>query len=240
MNSVEFSIETSISGKTLCLKLEMQLGYWGIRGRAHKIRLLLGYLNVQWEDKLYSSPDQWAANKENLGLDFPNLPYLIDGEVKITESSAIPYYIAQKMNREDLFGKDLKSQAQHSQILATCDEISNAISQVNMAPNPPEAFRFFLMNVFGPKVETFVRFLANKQFLLGDFSYADIVVTYTLEVLENLGRKLNAPSIYTEFPNLKGLRERVYSQPGIRKFLETHPTAKLPMLPPHLNPLRLE
>uniref|UniRef100_A0A8C3F0N6 GST N-terminal domain-containing protein n=1 Tax=Chrysemys picta bellii TaxID=8478 RepID=A0A8C3F0N6_CHRPI len=37
---------------------------------------------------------QWI--KEKLGLDFPNLPYLIDGKNKLTQSNAILWYIVRK------------------------------------------------------------------------------------------------------------------------------------------------
>lgn len=45
------------------------------------------------------------SEKFNLGLDFPNLPYFIDGDYKITETLAIHAYIAEKWNPE-LLGKD--------------------------------------------------------------------------------------------------------------------------------------
>lgn len=38
----------------------------------------------------------WLDDKFNLGLDFPNLPYLIDGQVKLTEYEAIMQYICNK------------------------------------------------------------------------------------------------------------------------------------------------
>uniref|UniRef100_A0A8C2M9K0 glutathione transferase n=1 Tax=Cricetulus griseus TaxID=10029 RepID=A0A8C2M9K0_CRIGR len=41
---------------------------------------------------------QWLNEKFKLGLDFPNLPYLIDGSHKITQSNAILRYIARKHN----------------------------------------------------------------------------------------------------------------------------------------------
>ncbi|NXX36441.1 GSTM2 transferase, partial [Nicator chloris] len=40
----------------------------------------------------------WTNEKEKLGLDFPNLPYLIDGPTKLTQSNAILRYIARKHN----------------------------------------------------------------------------------------------------------------------------------------------
>lgn len=72
----------------------IKLGYWGTRGRAQVARLLLAYTGAQWEDVVYSDPAQWFGNdKLNLGFDFPNLPYLIDGDLKISEAIAIERYI---------------------------------------------------------------------------------------------------------------------------------------------------
>jgi glutathione S-transferase len=64
---------------------KIKFGYWGIRGLAQVARLLLAYTGLQWEDVVYADRDQWLQNdKVNLGLDFPNLPYLIDGDFKLT------------------------------------------------------------------------------------------------------------------------------------------------------------
>lgn len=54
------------------------LGYWGIRGLGQISRLLLAYTGANWEDVKYVEQDQWhQKDKKDLGLDFPNLPYLI-------------------------------------------------------------------------------------------------------------------------------------------------------------------
>jgi glutathione S-transferase len=72
------------------------LGYWDIRGRAQPIRFLLKYAGVEFNDKRYefgpgstlaqieSIRKYWLTDKSNLGLDFPNLPYYIDGDVKVS------------------------------------------------------------------------------------------------------------------------------------------------------------
>ena len=63
---------------------KLKLGYWKSRGRAQIARLILAYNDVDFEDVLYSDPDKWFKNdKQSLGLDFPNLPYLIDDNTKI-------------------------------------------------------------------------------------------------------------------------------------------------------------
>ncbi|KAF7484883.1 glutathione S-transferase Mu 3 [Marmota monax] len=83
----------------------MVLGYWDIRGLAHAIRLLLEFTDTSYEEKRYicgEAPDydrsQWLDVKFKLDLDFPNLPYLMDGNNKITQSNAILRYIARKHN----------------------------------------------------------------------------------------------------------------------------------------------
>jgi glutathione S-transferase len=74
----------------------MKLGYWKIRGLAQPIRLLLKYTGTEFEDVTYVQGEAWTSVKFTLGLDFPNLPYLLDGDLKMTESKAIIHYIARK------------------------------------------------------------------------------------------------------------------------------------------------
>nr|XP_034355336.1 glutathione S-transferase Mu 2-like isoform X4 [Arvicanthis niloticus] len=85
--------------------MPMTLGYWDIRGLGQAIRLLLEYTDSSYEEKRYTmgdAPDydrsQWLSEKFKLGLDFPNLPYLIDGSYKITQSNAILRYLGRKHN----------------------------------------------------------------------------------------------------------------------------------------------
>ena len=50
------------------------------------MRLLLSYTGLPWEDVHYSGPEKWfgGGDKTKLGLDFPNLPYLIKDDFKLT------------------------------------------------------------------------------------------------------------------------------------------------------------
>ena len=63
----------------------LKLGYWKIRGLAQPIRLMCEYGELAFEDVQYElegppgfSGAAWGDVKQTLGLDFPNLPYLID------------------------------------------------------------------------------------------------------------------------------------------------------------------
>ncbi|KAK2498898.1 hypothetical protein MC885_008956 [Smutsia gigantea] len=73
--------------------MAMTLGYWDTHGLARTICPPLEYTDSNYES-------QWLKEKFilGLGLDIPNLPYLIDEAYKITQSNAILYYIAVKHN----------------------------------------------------------------------------------------------------------------------------------------------
>jgi len=94
------------------------VGYWKIRGLASGIRYQLAYQGVEYEQVQYEQGDApdfsneaWLAVKPTLGFAFPNLPYFIDGDLKLTETIAINQYIADKWNPE-LLGKDPQTRAQ--------------------------------------------------------------------------------------------------------------------------------
>ncbi|CAG2109803.1 unnamed protein product, partial [Medioppia subpectinata] len=72
------------------------VGYFARRGRAQSIRLLLKYANIKFTDKRYAYPKDWQSEKFTLGLDFPNIPYDIDGDLKLTQSMAIMRYLGEK------------------------------------------------------------------------------------------------------------------------------------------------
>ena len=81
---------------------KIKLGYWNLRGRGQILRLLLSYTGLPWQDVVYTGPEKWfgGGDKNQLGFDFPNLPYLIKGDFKLTESSAIARYIVRSSNKK--------------------------------------------------------------------------------------------------------------------------------------------
>ncbi len=83
------------------------LGYWAIRGLGSQIRYQLVYLGIDYEEDIYEQGDGpafsracWLDKKDNLGLQFPNLPYYLDGTTKVTEAMPIMKYIAYKYGPE--------------------------------------------------------------------------------------------------------------------------------------------
>jgi len=75
---------------------ELQLCYWDLRGLGEPIRLMLEYIGADYENQHPTSPADWFAKKHHLNLKYPNLPYLVDGDVRISQSNAIMRYLSRK------------------------------------------------------------------------------------------------------------------------------------------------
>ena len=111
-----FTVTKSIIQHLVTLKINQDqimanqptLGYWDIRGLGQPIRTLLTLAGVEFTDKRYQFGDgntraersimwqNWYRERPALGLEFANLPYWIDGEVKLTQTLAILKYLARK------------------------------------------------------------------------------------------------------------------------------------------------
>lgn len=89
------------------------LVYWDIVGIAHPLRMALALANVEWCDvrmvcghgsDSQSNKKEWFQAKKLLRekkvLDFPNLPYYLDGNntVKLVQTDAILRYLGKKYN----------------------------------------------------------------------------------------------------------------------------------------------
>ena len=110
------------------------LGYWKIRGIGAPIRYILEYLKVPFNNVMYEqgegpefSREEWYSVKHTLGFDFPNIPYFIDGDLKLTESSAIIRYIVNKWGPH-LNGKTLEDQARIDEIYGIMSDIKQFAS----------------------------------------------------------------------------------------------------------------
>lgn len=88
---------------------QVELGYWPIKGLGEISRWVLAYTGTPYNE--FNGGEDWQDVKPTLGLDFPNLPFLKHGDFNVTESTAIPGYIAQTFGKPELLGNTPKEQA---------------------------------------------------------------------------------------------------------------------------------
>ncbi|CAG9314991.1 unnamed protein product [Blepharisma stoltei] len=149
------------------------LAYWSIRGLVEHIRMFLTHLGVAFEDKHYPTGDApdydksvWLADKESLGLDFPNLPYFIDDQVKLTESVAIVTYIAGKYNPA-YNGRTITEQASVNMCAGVLRDVWNAIINASYSPDATTRIPIAL-DSHRVNLGRIANYLQGKRFLIGD------------------------------------------------------------------------
>ena len=218
----------------------MELGYWKIQALAQPIRILIHYLDLKHTDTTYDAFDKWFSIKDKLGFHFPNLPYIIDGETKITESSAIPLYIAQKAGNKEILGKEGIDQVTHLTIVGVINDIRDALIRLVKSENPTADLAEVKDKTIYYKLQHLEKFIGEKHHLLGYFTYADILLNYIYFHLKRVFEKLGQESLAAKFPLLEKYHQNYLNDPKIKNILETDETNKLPLMPPIMDKIKLD
>lgn len=166
------------------------LGYWKIRGLAEPLRNLLWHLEIDYEEQLYEQGDgpefsreQWLSVKDSLGLEFPNLPYFIDGDVKLTQTFAIAKYIVNKY-RPEYFGNTEAEKLAVWVMEGVYGDIKSILSSISYDLHYNIHKRAISVELLSTQLTYLAAHLQGKNFVAGEhLTYMDF---FYLELLENL------------------------------------------------------
>ena len=177
---------------------------------------MLAYSQANWEEKTYTiMSGDWQAAKDAV-MDFPNLPYIIDGDLKLSETIAVHFYIAEKYCPA-LLGSTPEQRARAIQLHKIGDEqFINAIKLCFADGNDKAGVTAKLMEGLGPLGN-----LLNddRQFLTGDSPcIADFVLFEQIEYANHLTKDLEEKT-YTRYPKLEAYRNRMAGLPGLSEYL---------------------
>ncbi|XP_063480586.1 glutathione S-transferase Mu 1 isoform X2 [Symphalangus syndactylus] len=187
---------------------------------AHAIRLLLEYTDSSYEEKKYTmgnAPDydrsQWLNEKFKLGLDFPNLPYLIDGAHKITQSNAILRYIARKHN--------LCGETEEEKIRVDILEnqtMDNHMQLAMICYNPEfEKLKPKYLEELPEKLKLYSEFLGKRPWFAGNkITFVDFLVYDVLDF-----HRIFEPKCLDAFPNLKDFISRFEGLEKISAYMKS-------------------
>ncbi|XP_078497436.1 glutathione S-transferase Mu 5-like [Lissotriton helveticus] len=208
--------------------MTMILGYWDIRGLAHSIRLLLEYTGTAYEDKHYvtgPAPDydksQWLKEKETLGLDFPNLPYLIDGDTKLTQSNAIIRYIGRKHN---LCGESETEMTRVDVIVSQVMDFRMGLVTITYNTNFESLKGPYLVNL-PDKLKQFSQFLGERKWFAGEkITIADFLM---YDVLDQ--NRMLETTCLDAFPNLKTFMQQFEALEKIDTYMKSSRFMKTPI-----------
>lgn len=206
--------------------MPMELVYWDIRGLAQPIRLLLEYTGTEYTDKLFScgeAPDYdkscWFDIKHKLGMDFPNLPYLVDGDKKIVQSNAIMRYIARKHN---MCGKTEDEQVRVDIIENQAMDFRNGFVMLcYMHYDNKDGY----LKGLPDKLRAFSEFLASRDWFAGsDITFVDFIM---YELLDQ--HRMFDSKCLDAFDNLKKFLDRFEALDKIAAYMKSPKFIKTPV-----------
>lgn len=203
------------------------LGYWDVRGLGTPIRLMLEQANADYEEKLYKCggpPDfnrtEWLDDKFNLGLDFPNLPYLVDGDVKLTQSHVILRYLARKFNMNG----STEAEQLRADLLAT-QTMDFHMEYCRIVYNPDflklkEAYQQGVPD----KLKLLTKFIGSNKYAVGNsVTYADFVLFEYLE-----GQLYFNPELLKDSPELQQFHKNMLALESVDRYFKSPKAIKFP------------
>lgn len=207
---------------------KITLGYWGIRGRGQLPRLLLAYTGADWTDVQYTAHEKWFANdKQTLGFDFPNLPYLIDGDVKITESTAICSYIIESSSKSELLGKNPKERAYILNLVGVISDIRDKLVAIVFNPDGATLLEKTWKETVQPKLANLAKFKGNKTWLYDYLTIADFMLAEVSYYIENVYKEHYQTETF-----LQEIRQSFENLPEIKAYYAKETAVKGPFVPP--------
>jgi len=170
------------------------------------IHLMLEYLGMDYDKKVFNNLEKetWFQVKFTMGIEFPNLPYIIDGDVKMSESMAIMKYIARKGNM----------MPDNEEEIINMEVAEGAIEDFRMSFHPMcynenfDTLKVEFLKMLPDKLANFNQVLGKRDFLAGkkvtyvDFRFAEILDHVELCFPGCLDKIANVKSYKTRFESL--------------------------------------
>jgi glutathione S-transferase len=163
--------------------MPVTLGYWGIKGLAEYSRLTLLLAGVEFNEYNPESPQAWGEKKATLASSFPNLPYIdVDGHV-LTESGAIPWFVAKKF-KPCLAGSTPEEEAEILQIIGVLGDLRTEVFKFLFSPEYKEGLaKAATEGKIPAKLAALAKHVEGKHFAVGGHAtIADIFIAYTLYI----------------------------------------------------------
>ena len=193
---------------------KLTVAYWPVQGVSHPIRLLLSYFKVPFEDKFYTGKEDWfMGDKLKLKSPMPNLPYIKDGDIILTESLACLQYAALKTGQRDLLGKNDLDSIRIFQVWGIARELQLTIGQLAWNRDHEKDKPTVLKDKIEPLLAKLSKGLGDQEYFLEYLTWPDFIVAYLVDLVS----RLKEESV-TALPNLVKHHERIYSNEGIQTY----------------------
>ncbi|KAG0718348.1 Glutathione S-transferase 2 [Chionoecetes opilio] len=179
------------------------------------------YMGTEFEDKCYkcapaSHYDEtyWFDNEQTVGLDLPDLPYYIDGDVKVTRSNDIMRHIARK---HDLCGKTDTERVRIDIMENQSMDFRSGFDRLCYGTFDTDKDIEAYLEALPKTIERFSKFLGTHSWFAGEnISFVDFIM---YELLEQ--HLLLAKGCLKDAKNLQEFLKRFEELKAIKKYMGT-------------------
>ena len=154
--------------------------------------------------------DEWMGVKFTKGLPFPNLPYFIDGDVKLTQSSAIQRYICSKWKPE-LLGRTPAEAGNAAMLEGLLSDLNSAVDKISFSMDGTQEA---LKETTKTRLEPIASFMGENPFLVGEeVTFVDFILFEWIEKCQDA--HIWGGSFFDQIPSLRAYYERMQALPNM-------------------------
>uniref|UniRef100_A0A7S0ZZ28 glutathione transferase n=1 Tax=Noctiluca scintillans TaxID=2966 RepID=A0A7S0ZZ28_NOCSC len=225
MAQVLLALTRTQSSKQDLMEGKLTVGYWHIRGLAAPLRMMCVYSGVPFENATYivnGEPGSWdtsawlkdakpALKAKNSLM---NLPYVIDGDVVVTQSQACLQYLARKLG---LYGEGVVENANVDQISSEVMDLRNGAVGVFYGGGLDKFYENTVPVSYG-KFESWLEqqgtvYTVGPKPTAGDFHLWEM-----LDQHEMCAKDQGFASPIANFPRLQALYEAFRKEPTLESY----------------------
>merc|ERR1711970_1018119 len=219
-----------------CLTEDMiEVGYWKIRGLIGGVRVLLEHVGEEWKETFYEAHlpegadpndfskwdrNEWVNVKKTDAIQstyaFPNLPWMSDGDVHLTQSTAILKYICRKHK----IGTEL-SDTEAWRVDQGADQIvdvrSGFVGLCYGFRTPFDKREEYCNNTLKPQLKQLDAYMEGHKFVSGNtLTYVDFMFW---EILDHMYRFDD--SMFADFKNLLAFKSNFEALPKVAAYIKS-------------------
>eukprot|EP00931_Biecheleriopsis_adriatica_P064936 TRINITY_DN3958_c0_g1_i1.p1 TRINITY_DN3958_c0_g1~~TRINITY_DN3958_c0_g1_i1.p1 ORF type:complete len:344 (+),score=98.92 TRINITY_DN3958_c0_g1_i1:74-1033(+) len=222
--------------------LEVEFGYWKIRGLAAVVRMILEYKGVKYTDNQYAGGEEWFQKDKPKILEknpLANLPYIIVGDDCVCQTNAIFNYLGNKLR---LNGFSYKARLLNDQLLCEVMDVRNIVIdhvypfKTVCRSEEEHKTKTTAMLQGGPfkKFEAVLEKEGNDYFCGKVPCTSDFHIWEMLDQHKGMAEKLGAGDIFKDIPKCKAFYDRFRALPTLQKYFDSE-AYKLPTNNPIAN-----
>ena len=213
----------------------MILGYWNLKARAEATRILLAHTKQDYKEENPQSFEEWGKQKSAMDFDFPNLPYLKDGDLKLTNSKVIFRYIAERSGDNSLLGNNPKERARISMFTDVLEELFTINFKTIGSDDALKTYQGLLDKTIVPFLTQLEKVASDDSFLLGNLTVCDFKLYIAREIIGIWSDALKIDDPFNKCKKLLAVVDRFKQLPEIKKYLASD-NAKRPFVVPFVLP----